>query len=58
MRKMMLNELNLAGCVSPLLLIHTVLGVSKHVLHSLLARRETIITNSPKSKYCAIFIAG
>ena len=57
----MLNVLNLAGCVSPLLLNLKVLGVSKHVMLSLfLARREAIltidiysnidITNSPKSK--------
>ena len=31
----MLNVLNLAGCVSPLLLNLKVLGVSKHVMLSL-----------------------
>ena len=46
----MLNALNLAGCVSPLLLNLMVLAFS------FLARRQAIITNSPKSKVlCVLF---
>ena len=45
----MLNALNLAGCVSPLLLNLTVLwGVEACNAFFFLARLEAIITNSPK----------
>ena len=53
----MLNALNLAGCVSPLQLNVTVLGESEACnAFSFLARREAIITNSPKSEVlCDLF---
>ena len=56
MTKMMVNALNSAGCVPPLLLNLTVFGESKHVMLSLFARHEAILTNSPKSEVlCDLF---